>query len=243
MKKIKKGNLTVVISGKGTGATTQNKAHIKRYVAVRKKVKKSYRVLIVDFNNEYEGVKINFKDVPTFKNKIAVINIQGMLLKEVQNFVEKISRVYKNGLLIIDGFGSLALSPDTIASIISCVRNGVNLLVGFNGLEIPLKIIMNCDYIRLHGIMEAFTASKFKRLYPDFVYELAQEIIHSKYQFVYIDVNNQKIFGCSVIDYFNAFKQLVIEEIDRLKSIASLEYFTMHQQAAKYFSPEDNIPI
>ena len=222
-------SLTVVVASKSTGSTTENKKHINRYIKEKKKQGVDYRVLVIDFNDEYKGTKIDLDELTTFKNKVAIVGNPEMTLKERIKLLEWACAIYKNGLLIIDDFSRLGLKGNKLHEIIGrlcAIRTfNIDVVIALKSLNVPVKLLQNASYVRFHYNIEKVEMYK-KRLHNFDLYKLAQQIVRYKitvgYELVNIDLENNSIFGCSKSDYLEAYKDLVCDKVMEMKNIEEI---------------------
>ena len=247
-------SMTIVIGGKKTGVTTENKKHINKFIKDRKNRGKDYRVLIIDFEDEYKGIKIDIKDLKLFKNKIAVIGNSTMTIEQRINLVKEVSYNYRNGLLVIDGFNKLFSNKNNYQEITAsfCVNRSkaLDVLLVFGGsfLNVPIKIWQNASYLRLHNIIENINNKTVQnRLDSPDLYELATIVRNIKlsntYKFITIDRDNHKIFGCTKSEYLQGVKEFIIGKIQTIKNTKQLEQFNTNYFGLKMFSDLSQIPI
>jgi hypothetical protein len=236
-------SITIVIGCEKTEVITENKKHIQRFIKERERSKKDYRVLIVDFENEYKGTKIGTSELESFKNKVAVIGSSEMTMKQRMDLMEKIAFYYKNGLLIIGNLNGLALKRNNLINLTGALTTnrskGVDIVVYCGGsfLNIPLKFWQNASYIRLHRTIE----TNHPTLLPNYEFcQLATWIVRTGRKFVVMDMENGKIFGCPESIYLRGFYSFFVDIAFHFKTLKQLDFLLI---GSKYFSDMKQIPI
>lgn len=250
-------NITVVIGGKRTGITTENKRHINRFIKEKKAQGVDYRVLIIDFNNEYKGTKIGFNELKSFKNKTAIIGNSMLTMRERIILTKEVFHHYENGLLLIEGFNKIKLKGNDWLDIIGrCVTNrskSLDIIMDFGGsvVNVPFKIMENASYIRLHNNLDNINRPKIKKTLQDpELYKLATSIRNTKsgignHQFVIINTCRREIFGCSKSEYLRGVINFINDKLKTVKNVDQLHDILSSgiKKFSNLFSDTKHIPI
>ena len=204
-----KNDVTIVIGGRETGVTTENKNYINGYVKNKKSLKEDYRVLVIDFDNEYKGKRIDVEAIKMFKNKIAIIGSSEMTIKERAELIKSVNYNYRDGLLVIEDMRKSFLKKSEMFDVMSSLYCGNHkkvksvLCLGHTFCDLPSHHISNISNIRLHQTKSIENDGTLKKVlgYGFVGYKLAMSIVNNKQftNFVMIDRENNTISGHSFV--------------------------------------------
>lgn len=217
-------SLTIAISRKSSSLIEENKKQISRYVKEEKKSELTYRVLIVDFKNEYKGTKITLDDLKTFKNKVAVIGNKGMSEKEKTRLIIDVVNNYSDGLLVVNELNTVVSKTKNKNLVLSITTNRhkkVDVIVGWGaGINnIPVTLIQNTDYLRLHDADDSIGCKNDNMcLIGGNILKRNKELKH-----IYVDRNKEKVFGCTWEQYTYGYRQANMFYVYGFKNIRHLE--------------------
>lgn len=248
-------SLTVVIGELRMDTEYENEKHIKRFIKQRKSDGKDYRVVIIDFKDRYEGVKAhNLDDLSSFRNKVITLGNPSMTNKQRAKLIEEVCLKYNNGLLIIDDCQDLlstkikGLGYAIIGTVVTNRSQSLDVILGFGSdiLDVPIKVLENTSFFRLHYTPKSFTDAKVKtRLYNPQIFELAQSVCLNQYngdEFVVVDMEHNKIFSCTEKEYVDGLSSLIIDRVSCVTTLKGLEQFPFTNPTA-YYLKQKHIPI
>jgi hypothetical protein len=208
--------LMVTVGRKNCGKSFTTTKMMEQYVAGNpSKGIPPRRVLILDVNDEYVQYKaIRISDVPIFSvhpiieiRRVRPFNDNGtkMSLDQIQEALYVILETYKNGFLLIEDlnkFISENFKTDLAGSIATNRHVGLDIMIHYQSIgRINTKVWQNVNLIRLHKFTD--TVKRHKNKFED-KYEylsIAETIINNRYDkgdkrfFVYVDIDDEKIFG------------------------------------------------
>lgn len=241
-------SITVVVGGRNTGITTENKKHIARYIKDRKRNGRDYRVLIIDFQDEYKGSRIKYEDLSSFSNKTVILGSLEMTTEERIDLIRKMCYDFTNGLLVIDNYFELfkELRMADMIGLICCNRNkalDVLLVCGDRLDKVNPKIMENCTYLRFHQYVK--TPEKIKLLDMPDAYDVALNVLSvqykSSFEFIVLDKGNREIFGCTKQEFINGMKLYLTNRVNQIKTLRQLS--ALHFNFAVKYSERKHIPI
>lgn len=229
-------SITIAIGAPQSGVTTENKKHIARYIKEKKKQKQDYRVLVIDINHEYKGMVIeSIDEIPEFKNKVALLrwdsDTSGEILRQMYHAINH----FNGGLLVIGEWSKLPQHNAYAGKIIDMIvakhrHKRLDILIGFlSPSKIPIRILQNVHYFRVHETIENIDWKKCP--IDGKLGTVAQHVSTiSKLKFAYIDLFDEKIFGCSEVEFVNCLKQMaqIFISLSNVRSAKQIK----HQLAA-----------
>lgn len=203
--------LLVAVGKKGVGKSYTTKQMMQQYAYVNPK----RRVLILDVNDEYYDIKaIRIQDIALFSihpiveiRRIRPFLDDGkkMTLDDIANTLFIILETFRNGLLLVEDINkyiSDTMPNDLVGAICTNRHIGVDIIMHYQSIgRITSKVWQNLNIIRMHKITDS--VKKHKHKFED-KYEyisLAEIMINhehekgNKHFFVYIDVDDEKVYG------------------------------------------------
>lgn len=243
-------SITLIVGSDSDVIVSENKKHINRFIKSKKLDGNDYKVLIIDFENKYKGVKLKTEDISIFKNKICVIGNPKMTNAERIDLLKQVGYKYKGGLLIIDDFDKIigdkindlpliyaqfSINRTFERDCIFCFGNEFN--------NIPIKLIQNSDYIRLHDLKD-FDKNRIGNFE---LLEIAKSIIYKGFSYPYnhiiLDVTENKIFGLPERDYISGVVNYIYLKLCDVRNSKQLNEFSKMKLKTNYFSELKHIPI
>jgi Cdc6-like AAA superfamily ATPase len=194
--------INCVIGCAGTGKTVENKNIIERYI---KKYPKD-RVLIVDFNSEYnEYPEITIDEIESFK-KPSRIRLHNTNIDRRGRLLMDIGFKFTGGLLVIEDFNATVhhfdyKSIQFIATIINCRTRNIDVIISFQSIQsIPEKLKQNTSAYRIHKTLQDPQRNAptlyYGMPYLEVPFHYANiEAEKSRFAHVYFDALNQLIVG------------------------------------------------
>lgn len=212
----KERSIQLVIGGLGTGKTTQTKKTIKKYI----KKFPDEKVLIVDFNNEYnEYKKYDNKGFTNIKKPCTISSLS-------INTLNELIRDFKNGLLVIEGGIITDINTVHLLVALTCVNRSkdIDVILHFNSIkQVPFKILQNTSGgIRIHN----HNSANIQRDYINEALWVGLDIKNSPmprndFSFIYIDIMNNKVKGASELELYygcmNFFTPIISKLANKLK--------------------------
>lgn len=206
-------SVQLVIGGLGTGKTTQTKKTIKKYI----KKFPDEKVLIVDFNNEYdEYKKYDNKGFDKIK-KPCTINTLSI------NTLNEIIRDFRNGLLVIECGTILDINTYNLLNALTCVNRSkdIDVIIHFDSIkQVPIRILQNTNGIRIHN----HNSANIQRInLPNQALWVGLDIKNSPmprndYSFIYVDMMNNKIKGASELELYYSCMNFFTPQISELSN-------------------------
>jgi hypothetical protein len=219
--------LMVAVGRKGCGKSYTTKKMMQEYAYVNPK----RRVLILDVNDEYSDIKaIRIQDVPLFSvhplveiRRIRPFLDDGkkMTLDDIANTLFVILESFRNGLLLVEDINkyiSDTMPNDLVGAICTNRHIGVDIIMHYQSIgRITSKVWQNLNIIRMHKITDA--VKKHKHKFEDkFEYiSIAEIMINNEYDkgnkhfFLYIDVDDEKVFGSFTNEQFENAVNIFIQ--------------------------------
>jgi|JI9StandDraft_1071089.scaffolds.fasta_scaffold43154_3 hypothetical protein len=211
----KERTVQLVIGGKGTGKTTQTKKTIKKYI----KKYPDEKVLIVDFNNEYnEYKKYDNKGFDKIKKPCTISSLS-------INTLNELIRDFRNGLLVIE----CGIIPDIntvhlLVAYTSVKRSkDIDVIIHFDSIkQVPIRILQNTNGIRIHN----HNSANIQRDYINEALWVGLDIKNSPmprndFSFIYVDMMNNKVKGASELELYygcmNFFTPIISKLANKLK--------------------------
>lgn len=211
----KERSIQLVIGGLGTGKTTQTKKTIKKYI----KKFPNEKVLIVDFNNEYnEYKKYDNKGFDKIKKPCTISSLS-------INTLNELIRDFKNGLLVIECGIILDINTVHLLGALTCCNRSkdIDVIIHYNSIkQVPLKILQNTSGVRIHN----HNSPNIQR--DNIPYEalwVGLDIKNSPmprndFSFIYVDMLNNKVKGASELELYyssmNFFSPQINELVNKL---------------------------
>ncbi len=242
-------SVTIAVGCKDSNVTVENKRHINRYIRKRKNEGRDYRVLIVDFSNEYNGTKIDINQIGSFTNKVCTIGSSVFSIKQMNVLLATVCLKFTDGLLVINNYHRLGMTNNLRHSLIgltSCNRtNSVDIILSTQTFKfISPELIQNTSFIRLHKTVDDIYRYSSLFYNPE-LFALAHRI-QSKFENskkpIIIDTENVKIFGCSSREFFRGVSSYISDKISRFRSLSQLNEFSI-QEHTYHFDGKKYIPI
>lgn len=220
--------LSAAVGTQGTGKTYRTKENIKKLLAQQR------RVLILDRNSEYVGIKTIAPEHVGWFSVHPRIEARRILLfdpktgaplsiDEAQNILGQVLLNVRNCYFIIEDLNTIVadtVRQDFIGQLVNIRHRNVDVLTSYQGIgRIVPKIWQNLSVLRMHFITES--VMKHKTKYEDKVdyMSIAQKIVEhhyynlgDKYFFVNIDLRKRKIFGKYTEEEFDAAAKEYIYE-------------------------------
>ncbi len=182
------------------------------------------RVLIIDVNDEYSNIKaIRVEDVALFSVHpiIEVRRIRPylpdgrkMTLDDVAAALLVILDTFHNGLLLVEDINkyvSDAMPNDLVGALCTNRHSGVDIVLHYQSIgRVSTKVWQNINLLRLHKFTD--TVLRHKKKFEDkFEYLSVAEILvntqyenGNKYFFLYVDIDEEKVFGAFSKNDFEA---------------------------------------
>ncbi|MEO9870374.1 MAG: zonular occludens toxin domain-containing protein [Ekhidna sp.] len=162
--------------------------------------------------------------------------------------VDKIMRHYKNGLIVLDDIDNYMVgskSQSMIGAMVTVRHKGVDVILGHQSIaKITTTEWQTCTWLRLHHQVDDVT--RYKERIPKYrLVRIAQHIVDEQYDlavsayktnridkneflkrksfFLYINMPEQKIVGCSRAAFIRAAKKYIDQEENRLVKMMLLE--------------------
>ena len=210
--KCKERSVQLVIGGLGTGKTTQTKKTIKKYI----KKFPDEKVLIVDFNNEYnEYKKYDNKGFDKIKKPCTISTLS-------INTLNEIIRDFRNGLLVIECGTILDINTYNLLNSLTCVNRSkdIDMILHFNSIKgVPYRILVNTSGIRIHN----HNSANIQRNYINEALWVGLDIKNSPmprndYSFIYVDMMNNKIKGASELELYYSCMNFFTPQISELSN-------------------------
>lgn len=248
----------LVIGSKESGKTKYIKSRIKYYISQKKEHNLPYRIIVLDFENEYKLPVLDLKDIHTFRNKLVRIDASGLTVNKRTKLFLEVCTNFRKGLLVIENPKKSFLKDNSlIGSFVTNRTHDMDIILSYNNLKINPKLLQNISYVTWLGTLDG--VKKYKSILPcSELFEMAMEIHRNqpakriKYESmkvkdllgnkspIDIDLVNNKIF-CSEKQYMNGFYHY-LQNLGP-HCIDSFEKFERLKNIKKYFGGQKQIPV
>lgn len=168
--------------------------------------------------------------------------------EQKREVVDKIMRYFRNGLIVLDDIDNYmmgAKSQSMVGAMVTVRHKGVDLVLGHQSVsKITTTEWQNCTWLRLHHQVDE--VRRIKDRVPKYrVVRIAQHIVDEQYDlavtayqerkiekqeylvrksfFVYVNMAEQKIIGCSRNAFIRAAKKFIDQEENSLVRMMLLE--------------------
>lgn len=223
--------LLVAVGKKAVGKSHTTKIMMKEYATGNpSKGVPARRVLILDVNDEYYDIKaIRIQDITIFSvHPIIEIrrirpfldNGKKMTLDDIASTLFIILETFRNGLLLVEDINkyiSDTMPNDLVGAICTNRHIGVDIVMHYQSIgRITSKVWQNLNIIRMHKITDSVKRHKHKFEDKYEYISIAEIMINQEYEngnkyfFVYIDVDDEKVYGAFTdAQYDNAVNSFI----------------------------------
>jgi hypothetical protein len=208
--------LGVAVGKKGVGKTYTTNLMIDSYVKGNpSKGVKPRRVLILDVNDEYEGIKgLRLSDVMRFSvhptieaRRVRPFSDNGKrwTIKEIQDALFYILETFRGGMLLIEDINryiSDFLPNDIVGAICTNRHTDTDIIMHFQSVgRITPKIWQNLNWVRFHKNTDSVDRhrGKFEDKYE--MMKIMENMVNNQYYngnqrfYLFADVDEEKIYG------------------------------------------------
>ena len=222
--------LMLVCGETGVGKTFRNRLEIENYLKdAPGENRKGRKVLIFDVNDDdYECyTTVDPEQISKLKNiaarRIRPLTKYGdtMSLEEKRDMVERMVKQFSDGLLVLEDLDKFMTGAkgQTIVGLLTTNRHhGLDIMISHQSIaKITTTEFQNCTWLRLHKQVDDIT--RYRNRIPNyFLVRIASLIVEEQYLvgnirfFVYINMRQLKLRGCTVKAYIRGCKKYLDTE-------------------------------
>tara|TARA_R100000908_G_C3745498_1_gene140952 strand:+ start:204 stop:1013 length:810 start_codon:yes stop_codon:yes gene_type:complete len=212
---MREAQLGVAVGKRGIGKSYTTTRIMSNYVKGFGGKVKPRRVLIMDVNDEFQGVKaISPQDIARFSmhpkveaRRIRPFNMDGtkMTLSDISETLFVALETYKGGLLLIEDINkymSHHFPKDLVGAIVTNRHNSMDIIMHYQAIgKVPTTIWENANWVRFHKNNQSVDRHKKKFEDKYELFKLIECLVDNEYEkgnkhfFMYGNIEDTKING------------------------------------------------